>query len=222
MSIKKIFPFLIVVFSLFAIFIGPVALSQTEATQVKAATTTTANTTQYTVVSGDSLWKIAVKTQTGITEIIQANPQVSNMNLIYPGQKINIPVNSGISSIEKQVITLTNAQRAQYGLAPLTINWELSRMARYKSQDMVDHNYFDHNSPVYGSPFQMMKSFGISYSTAGENIAMGQRTPQEVVTAWMNSPGHRANILNKNFKQIGVGAVQAANGSIYWTQEFIG
>ncbi|MDF2592072.1 MAG: sporulation protein, partial [Clostridia bacterium] len=76
-----------------------------------------------------------------------------------------------------------------------------------------------HTSPTYGSPFDMMKQFGITYKTAGENIAMGQRTPEEVVKAWMNSPGHRANILKSSFTHIGVGYV--ANGS-YWTQMFIG
>ncbi|WP_242664935.1 CAP domain-containing protein, partial [Geobacillus zalihae] len=81
----------------------------------------------------------------------------------------------------------------------------------------VNH-YFSHNSPTYGSPFEMMKKFGISYTAAGENIAKGQRTPQEVVNAWMNSEGHRANILNKNFTHIGVGFEE--NGYI-WTQQFI-
>lgn len=84
---------------------------------------------------------------------------------------------------------------------------------------MKDNNYFSHTSPTYGTPFEMMRSLGISYSSAAENIAMGQSTPQAVVDAWMNSEGHRANILNANFTQIGVGYV--ANGN-YWTQWFIG
>jgi uncharacterized YkwD family protein len=95
----------------------------------------------------------------------------------------------------------------------------LSNVARKKSEDMKAKNYFSHTSPTYGSPFDMMKQFGISYKAAGENIAMGQRTPQEVVTAWMNSPGHRANILNANFTHLGVGYVASGN---YWTQMFIG
>ena len=84
---------------------------------------------------------------------------------------------------------------------------------------MKENHYFNHTSPVYGSPFDMMKTFGISYRTAGENIAMGQRTPEEVVNAWMNSEGHRANILNASFTQIGMGYVAEGN---YWTQMFIG
>ena len=92
-------------------------------------------------------------------------------------------------------------------------------MARTKSQDMRDKGYFSHTSPTYGSPFDMMKQFGISYRTAGENIAMGYSTPQAVVTGWMNSPGHRANILNGAFTEIGVGYVQSGG---YWTQMFIG
>ncbi len=84
---------------------------------------------------------------------------------------------------------------------------------------MHDKRYFSHQSPTYGSPFDMMKQFGITYRTAGENIAMGQSTPQAVVNAWMNSEGHRANILNASFTQIGMGYV--ADGH-YWTQQFIG
>lgn len=120
---------------------------------------------------------------------------------------------------EQQVAALVNEQRAANGLAPLTLSEELSIVARAKSQDMHDNNYFSHTSPTYGSPFDMLKSFGISYRAAGENIAMGYSTPEAVVNAWMNSAGHRANILNASYTQIGVGYV--ADGS-YWTQEFIG
>ena len=84
---------------------------------------------------------------------------------------------------------------------------------------MLDNSYFAHNSPTYGTPFQMMKAFGLSFRTAGENIAKGYATPQAVVNGWMNSSGHRANILNANYTQIGVGYV--AQGS-YWTQMFMG
>ena len=171
----------------------------------------------YTVVSGDTLWKIAVKTQTGVQELIDSNPQLSNPNLIYPGQKINIPTNEQ-ASVEKEVIRLVNVERAKAGLPALKEDWELSRVAKYKSQDMRDRNYFSHTSPTYGSPFTMMKNFGISYKSAGENIAKGQRNAAEVMKAWMNSEGHRKNIMSKNFTHIGVGYV--ANGN-YWTQMFI-
>ena len=87
---------------------------------------------------------------------------------------------------------------------------------------MINKGYFDHTSPTYGSPFDMMQQFGISYRSAGENIAMGQRTPQEVMNSWMNSSGHRANILNSSFTTLGVGIAKDANGTIYWTQMFIG
>ncbi|APH68297.1 CAP domain-containing protein [Bacillus sp. LR_5] len=128
-------------------------------------------------------------------------------------------VPSSVSAYEKKVVELTNAERQKQGLKPLQIDETLSKSARAKSQDMKDKNYFDHQSPTYGSPFDMMKSFGISYKTAGENIAKGQKTPEEVVKAWMNSEGHRKNILNPNFTHIGVGYVES--GSI-WTQQFIG
>ncbi|HDR7796980.1 TPA: serine protease [Bacillus tropicus] len=123
-----------------------------------------------------------------------------------------------LSEFEQRVVELTNAERAKQGLPALKIDNELSKVARIKSEDMQKNNYFDHNSPTYGSPFDMMKKFGISYTSAGENIAQGQRTPEEVVQAWMNSAGHRANILNNGFTHIGVGYVENGN---YWTQQFI-
>ncbi|MFX3627939.1 MAG: CAP domain-containing protein [Ectobacillus sp.] len=128
------------------------------------------------------------------------------------------PAPSALSQYEQRVVDLTNAERAKAGLPALKVDLELSKVAKAKSQDMYNKNYFDHNSPTYGSPFDMMKRFGISYRTAGENIAMGQRTPEEVVQAWMNSAGHRANIMNNTYTHIGVGFVEGKN---IWTQMFI-
>ena len=179
-----------------------------------------ASALSHTVVKGDTMWKVAARYQVGTREVIDANPQISNPNLIYPGQVLNIPqVNSSVLAYENEVIRLVNEIRKENGLKALTANWELSRVARYKSQDMVDNRYFSHTSPVYGSPFQMIRAFGLSFRTAGENIAYGQRTPQAVVNAWMNSSGHRANILNGSYTQIGVGYVASGH---YWTQMFIG
>ena len=179
-----------------------------------------AQSSTYTVVSGDTMWKIAVKNQVGISELISANPQIANPAMIIPGQKISIP-NIDVKTMENQVIKLVNQARVNAGLQPFTANWELSRVARYKSQDMANKGYFDHTSPTYGSPFTMMQNFGIKFTAAGENIAMGQRTAQDVMNSWMNSPGHRANILNPSFNQIGVGLAKNSNGMCYWTQQFI-
>jgi uncharacterized YkwD family protein/spore coat assembly protein SafA len=178
-------------------------------------------TVTYTVQYGDSMWKIAVKYQVGVSEIISSNPQISNPNLIYPGQKLTVPTMQGIKALESEVVRLVNIERSKQGLQPLKENWELSRVARYKSADMASKNYFAHESPTYGSPFRMMESFGIKYSSAGENIAYGQKTPQQVMTAWMNSPGHRSNIMSPSFSQIGVGYATNKNGVPYWTQMFI-
>lgn len=182
--------------------------------------TTVSAATTHTVVRGDSMWKIAVKYEVGLSEIKSANPQIANPDLIYPEQVLNIPTTDmSVLNYEKEVVRLVNEERAKNGIKPLTYDWELSRVARIKSQDMKDNKYFSHTSPTYGSPFQMMKSFGIKYRSAGENIARGQKTPKAVVDAWMNSSGHRANILNPSFTHIGVGYV--SNGS-YWTQMFVG
>lgn len=189
-------------------------------TAALSAPTAAAAGLTHKVSPGDTMWKLAVQYQVGTGEIIAANPQVENPNLIYPGQVLNIPqVSQAVRAYEQEVVRLVNAQRAQNGLKPLAENWELSRVARYKSADMAGKRYFSHESPTYGSPYQMMRSFGISFRFAGENIAYGQRTPAAVVSAWMNSSGHRANILSSSYTQIGVGYHEAGN---YWTQMFIG
>ncbi|MHC2835843.1 CAP domain-containing protein [Bacillus sp. F9_6S_D1_P_5] len=141
-----------------------------------------------------------------------------NNNTQKPAEQKPAEEAKSLSEFEQRVVELTNAERTKQGLPALQIDTELSKVARIKSEDMQKNNYFDHNSPTYGSPFDMMKKFGISYKSAGENIAQGQRTPEEVVQAWMNSAGHRANILNNGFTHIGVGYVESGN---YWTQQFI-
>lgn len=180
-----------------------------------------AQDTTYTVKYGDTMWKIAVKYQVGLSEIIAKNPQIKNPALIYPGQKLTIPNISDVKALENEVIRLTNLERSKRGLPALKANWQLCRVARYKSQDMINKNYFAHQSPTYGSPFDMMESFGLRFASAGENIAMGQRTPKEVMTSWMNSPGHRGNILSTAYTEIGVGMAKDKNGRYYWTQMFM-
>jgi uncharacterized protein, YkwD family len=122
------------------------------------------------------------------------------------------------SEYATQVVTLVNQERAKAGLPALKVtNSTLKLVALDKAKDMYHNNYFDHTSPTYGSPFDMMKKYGITYRAAGENIAKGQRSPQEVMNAWMNSSGHRANILNASFTTIGVAYYNGV-----WVQEFIG
>ena len=179
-----------------------------------------ASSLSHTVAAGDTMWKLAVKYQVGTSEIIAANPQIANPDLIYPGQILNIPqISDTVLNYENEVIRLVNEIRRSNGLKPLTANWELSRVARYKSEDMSGNRYFSHTSPTYGTPFQMIRAFGLSYRSAGENIAYGYGTPAAVVNGWMNSSGHRANILNASYTQIGVGYCASGN---YWTQMFIG
>lgn len=125
------------------------------------------------------------------------------------------------SSYAKQVAKLVNEERRETGLSSLTLSSELSKVAQAKAEDMRDKGYFSHTSPTYGSPFEMMKQFGIKYTSAGENIAKGQRTPESVMNAWMNSQGHRANILSTSYEQIGVGYCTDARGNTYWVQMFI-
>jgi len=128
---------------------------------------------------------------------------------------------NSLTASEQQMVNLVNAERKAAGLDALKVNMELTLMARDKSQDMINKNYFDHNSPTYGSPFDMMKAYGITYRAAGENIAMNSSV-SNAHTALMNSPGHRANILNSSYSEIGIGIVQNSSGYYYISQEFIG
>ncbi len=184
-------------------------------TNVLAATET------YTVQKGDTLWIISKKYQVGISEIVESNKQFANPNLIYPGDKVYIPlVDQAVVSTQQEILRLVNQERAKQGLKALELDWQVSRVAQYKSDDMANKNYFDHQSPTYGSPFDMLKSFNVKYRSAGENIAKGQKTPQAVMTAWMNSSGHRANILGSSYTHLGVGYT-VKNGTPYWTQMFV-
>jgi uncharacterized YkwD family protein len=146
-------------------------------------------------------------------------PQPEKQQPVAATQPAATQATSTLSAYEQKVVDLTNQERAKNGLPALKVDLTLSKMAHEKSRDMSANGYFSHTSPTYGSPFDMMKKYGITYRYAGENIAMGQRTPEEVVKAWMNSEGHRKNILSANFNYIGVGYVSQGN---YWTQEFIG
>ncbi|MGE5598631.1 MAG: CAP domain-containing protein [Bacteroidota bacterium] len=126
-----------------------------------------------------------------------------------------------LTADESYILQQVNAERAKVGLAPLKIDYRLVQTARAKSRDMIQNGYFGHQSPTLGSPFDQMRAAGISYRTAGENIA-GNRTAAGAMQAWMNSPGHRANILNAAFTHIGIGVVDGGPYGKMLTQQFIG
>jgi uncharacterized protein YkwD len=130
------------------------------------------------------------------------------------------PAPPGNTSYEDQVVTLVNQERAKAGCKPLTVDSRLVTAARGHSQDMANRNYFDHNTPEGVTPWTRITNAGYHFSTAAENIAAGQTTPAQVMNAWMNSAGHRANILNCDLRNIGVGLAYNAKHTPYWTQDF--
>ena len=139
-----------------------------------------------------------------------------------PSNGVQTPTTTtGLTTDEQETFDLINAERTKAGLSPLKIDSELQNVARAKAKDLVDNNYFAHNSPTYGTPFQMMKSFGITYKTAGENIA-GNSTNSGAVKAWMNSEGHRANILNSSYNYTGLAVVSSPKYGKIYVQMFIG
>jgi uncharacterized YkwD family protein len=194
----------------------------------------------YLAQNNESIPDIASKFHVNIGDLLRLNPELtqrfdwnpSEPSIAIPSKSIDaplpssrpvaIPGNERLTRFEQQVLRLTNQERQKAGLSPCAgTNSNLNRSARAKSEDMADMNYFSHDSPNYGDPFTMMRNFGVQYRSAGENIAMGQRTPEQVVKAWMDSPGHRANIMNGSYNYLGVGYV-LKNGNAYWTQQFIG
>jgi len=130
-------------------------------------------------------------------------------------------ITQNMTSDEKEVFDLINKQRVANGLSELKVDSEVQRVARIKAQDMVNNGYFSHNSPTYGTPFEMLQSFKVSYKTAGENIA-GNSSNSGVVNAWMNSSGHKANILNSSFNYTGIGIVSSPKYGKIYVQMFIG
>ena len=167
--------------------------------------------------------------------VIQTNSDYIGMvsskyvKLIYPTQGASdeqektTPPTSGneLTTDEKETFDLINAERTAAGLPALKIDEELQNVARVKAQDMVTNNYFSHTSPTYGSPFDMMKSFDIKYKAAGENIA-GNSSNSGAVKAWMNSSGHKANILNSNYNYTGLAVVKSSKYGKIYVQMFIG
>lgn len=130
----------------------------------------------------------------------------------------NTSTNTQTSSFAQQVVNLVNAERAKEGLAPLTIDTTVEKAAMVRANEIQSN--FDHTRPNGSAFYTVLAEQGVSYRGAGENIAWGQKTPEAVMNAWMNSPGHRANIMNKNFTRIGVGNLQNSAGTQYWVQLF--
>lgn len=125
-----------------------------------------------------------------------------------------------LSSDESYLASLVNQERSKSNLKSLTINTDLSYVAHLKAEDMLKNNYFSHTSPTYGSPFDMMSQFGIKYTMAGENIAENTSV-LNAHNAFMNSSGHRANILNAGYTDVGIGIVKMPNGGIIAVEMFI-
>ena len=168
-------------------------------------------------VEGDYIGAVSQK----YVKPIYPNTNSSTGSNTNSGTTQNPTTSSNLTTDEQEVFNLINQQRANNGLSALKVDSEVQRVAKIKAQDMVSSNYFSHNSPTYGSPFDMLKSFKVSYQTAGENIA-GNSSNKDAVTAWMNSSGHKANILNGSYNYTGIGVVSSPTYGKIYVQMFIG
>ena len=142
------------------------------------------------------------------------------VSTLVPPQSTSVPA-AGITQEEQTLLNLVNKARTDAGVRTLAFDMALVKTARLKAADMVQNNYFSHQSPTYGSPFDMMRQFGITFTTAGENIA-GNQTVERAFNAWMNSEGHRKNILNPSFNYTGIGIASGSPYGKIFVQQFIG
>ena len=196
------------------------------------------------VKAGDTIWGISKRYHVDFKHLKELNRDLfKDLDLIHPNDEVDLPNNQGHSAHEDsstdnikennnqveevetnqalEVLRLVNTERKKQGLKELALNHTLNGIATKKAEDMRDNNYFSHQSERYGSPFEMLQSFGVKYSSAGENIAAGQKTAEQVMNDWMNSSGHRANILSKNYTELGVGYVVGGTYGTYWVQLFV-
>ena len=118
---------------------------------------------------------------------------------------------------ETELIALINNERAANGVPPLTTNWEAARLARYKTEEMRAHQHFGHESLFYGNPAETLVRFYVCFDAVGANIALGHETAQDVLAAWINAPGHHANLINPIYTSAGVGLSWDDDGIPYWT-----
>ena len=153
----------------------------------------------------------------------QAGPQDQQQNIQQNEQQNQqgTQQNTGSASQVQEILALVNQERAAFGLKALTLHEGARSVAQLKAEDMAENGYFSHTSPTYGSAFDMLSERGIAYTSAGENIAAGQKTAAAVMNSWMNSSGHRANILNSQYTSLGVGYAVSAGGKPYWVQVFL-
>jgi uncharacterized YkwD family protein len=173
----------------------------------------------------DGKWILTSKEDAGLGQTKPTAPPVPSQpkpsKPETPAPDPSIPDVNGLTADEGKMLELVNQERQKLGLKPLKIDMRLVDLSRKKSKDMIDKNYFGHTSPTYGTPFDALKNNGISYRYAGENLA-GAPTVERAHSGLMNSPGHRANILNPNFTHIGIGVVEGGPYGKMFTQTFIG
>ncbi len=181
---------------------------------------------KHTVKADETLWNISEYYEVDIEDIVRFNSHINNPNLIYNGNEIILPTgyipvfsSNSVTSYENKLLKLINDERVKNNLNPLISDEQLKTLATVKNEDMSKNDYFDHISNTYDTVFSMLNVFNIDYNYAGENIAKGQDTPEQVFVDWLNSDD-KNNILNENFTNIGISYLNDNNN--YWTLVFTG
>ncbi|GAB6181534.1 hypothetical protein JCM14036_28530 [Desulfotomaculum defluvii] len=177
--------------------------------------TSKSNYTSYNNYSGYN-YSNYQKPQTTQPAPVQQTPTTTQPTTQPTTQQMNVSVED-----EQAMLNLINKERVAAGLKPLAYDAKLTELARMKAQDMITNNYFSHTSPTYGSPFDMMKKYGVVYHYAGENLA-GAADVNTAHVNLMNSPGHKANILKAEYTKVGIGVVKGGKYSKIFVQLFNG
>lgn len=180
--------------------------------------------TNYVVMEGDTLWRIAKHYQVSLAKIIRSNQQLQNPNLIYPGEVIIIPTvewtdgtKVSLSKEENKLADLLNSKRIQLGMKPLMTDDSLTKAAKLKSADMIENKYISHHSPTYGDPSSMLSKLNISYQSVKESIGAGYQSAELVISSWLHSSPNREIILNNRATKMGIGYVKGGVYGHYWT-----
>ncbi len=221
MNVKKEEFFIIKSHKLFLLAVAAMLIGTWTAPVSAANTMTVSSTGQSPIKVYFGSGSIAVK------PVPSPTPVVTPITMPTTPTPVPVPVSTtsglptALTAMEKQMVDLVNQERAKQGLKPLEVDMRLVKAARMKSQDMIDKNYTGHISPTYGSPFDMLKSMGITYKVVGENIA-GAGTVERAHINLMNSTGHRANILYTPYTKIGIGIIQGGPYGLMITQIFMG
>lgn len=191
---------------------------ETQRTAAHTASTTNSATAKRTTASVKTTRQSTVRTTATTRQSVVTTRRTTSVSASATAPSASQPADNSTTAYQAEVLRLVNKERQKAGVSPLTADSGLNQVALLRAEETIVK--FDHVRPDGSKFYTALQQAGIPYRATGENIAMGQRTPAEVMDGWMNSSGHRQNILNASYGKLGVGYVVDPNGRAYWVQIF--